>query len=435
MTQDLENVNRLLSDYENVAQKLDSTENNIKAMSGEAPEKILSRSAEISEAIPNIRQDLDVVVQKLSKPSKLVKIPPQVESASPLKEQLNRLSTSNENIVKKALNDQKVALLAPQLEALTVSLQSTVNKVEHELPESLEQQESTLRMLEEEKQKISTLLENIPEDAKEAEELKEKSTWELGRLAELIKRLGETVGDKVAALSAFLAAKAEVESQLAEIGRQLDEQQQLREADSAIEPNLGAIDEQQQKVEKLQDKLRTEIAAGSLDQERGAQFDQLMKSLELMLVKIANAREAAEQQLALKKAAELQKTKVNNTNNELVSLVEQALRLLNDAAALPQSYEHMASKIGEALEPAKQLANEDPSAETLQLNIAEADAAKQKLDERWATWLRFVEERNIANQLLDAARKPLDIVEKKTLRSLDEAQQDLANVIVIIIIY
>lgn len=315
--------------------------------------------------------------------------------------QLKRIRSQLSNEYQQAENKQKI-------EALTASLQSTVNEVKNAPPASLDQQESTLRMLEAEKQKITTLLESIPEDAKEAETIKEKSTWELGRLADLIKRLGETVGEKVAALSSFFAAKAEVESQLAEIGRQLEEQQ--KGEDVSAEPNISALAEQQQKVEKLREKLRVEIAPDSLDQERSAEFDQLMTSLELMLVKIANAREAAERQIALKKVADLQKSKVNRANNELVSLIEQAFRLLNDAAAIPQSYEDLALKIAEVLNAAEQLAKEDPSAETLQSNIAEAHLAKQRLDDRWATWLKFVEERKSANSFLDAARKPLELL-------------------------
>ncbi|KAI1723213.1 nuclear envelope localization domain-containing protein [Ditylenchus destructor] len=426
LIEELDNVRRIQTTYDNVAEKLLSTESNMTATTQETPEKILSKSAEIGEVLPVLRQELETMAQSLTKPMKFVEIPQQVQP-SHLENKLNEVATSNANMVKKAVTDQKVALLAPQIEALTASLQSTVNEVKNAPPASLDQQESTLRMLEAEKQKITTLLESIPEDAKEAETIKEKSTWELGRLADLIKRLGETVGEKVAALSSFFAAKAEVESQLAEIGRQLEEQQ--KGEDASAEPNISALAEQQQKVEKLREKLRVEIAADSLDQERSAEFDQLMSSLELMLVKIANAREAAERQIALKKVADLQKSKVNRANNELVSLIEQAFRLLNDAAAIPQSYEDLALKIAEVLNAAEQLAQEDPSAETLQSNIAEAHSAKQRLDDRWATWLKFVEERKSANTFLDAARKPLDIVEKKALRNMDEAQQDLADLI------
>lgn len=427
--EELGNVVHIETIYDDVAKRLLSTESDMIATTQETPQKILSKSAEIDQALPVLRQELETIAQSLTKPMKFVDIPQQVQP-SHLESKLNEVAVSNENMAKKAVNDQKVALLAPQIEALTVSLQSTVNEVENAPPATLDQQESTLRMLEAEKQKITTLLDSIPEGTKEAETIKGRSTWELGRLADLIKRLGETVGEKVAALSAFFAAKAEVESQLAEIGRQLEEQQREGDKDTSAESNISALAEQQEKVEKLREKLRADIAADSLDEERSAEFDQLMTSLELMLVKIANAREAAERQITLKKAADLQKSKVNSVNNELVSLIEQTFRLLNDAAAIPQNYEDLAIKMAEALSTAEQLAKDDPSAETLQSNIAEAHSAKQRLDDRWATWLKFVEERKSANAFLDAARKPLDNVEKKALRNLDEAQQDLADLIV-----
>jgi ElaB/YqjD/DUF883 family membrane-anchored ribosome-binding protein len=102
-----------------------------------------------------------------------------------------------------------------------------------------------------------------------------------------------------------------------------------------------------------------------------------------MCERISEARAKAEYQLAQKNAADLLKAKVNTTNNDLVSLIDQSNRLLNDAAAIPQSYLQLSDRIEKAVDEAQQLLNEDPTAETLQANIAEAQLAKQKLSDRW----------------------------------------------------
>ena len=68
-----------------------------------------------------------------------------------------------------------------------------------------------------------------------------------------------------------------------------------------------------------------------------------------------------------------------------------------------------------------------PDAEVvnLQETVSEAQPVHQALATRAAVWEQFVKERDNANIQLDNARKPLDEIEAKGLRSLPEAQQDL----------
>uniref|UniRef100_A0A915EDG2 Uncharacterized protein n=1 Tax=Ditylenchus dipsaci TaxID=166011 RepID=A0A915EDG2_9BILA len=415
LAQDIATSQQLQVNFNDLTKGLSATEAELAALA--KPEVanhellLLTKSADLEQSIQVLRKDLDKINTQIeASSSKLIQTAAPMKP-SELKQKIDQLDNANKVNTKKALHSQKVATLTPQLEAISVTLQSTMDQLEDVPQTSLDQQETTLRKLEEEKQKMHTLLESIPE---EAEELREKSKWELSRLSDFIKRLGEAVGDKVAALTAFLAAKSEVESQLEQVGRQLDEDL----ADSSI----SALNEQQLKIEKLQQKLANEVAVNSLDEDKNNELSDLKKALELMTQRIQH-------QIALKNAADQLSNHVNQTNTDLVSLIDQANRLLNDAAAIPQTYQQLAGQIQKAIEQAQDLVQQDPSAETLQGNIAQAGLAQNKLDDRWNTWLAFVEERNLANTQLDNARKPLANIEKKPVRDLDEAQQDLADLI------
>jgi chromosome segregation ATPase len=376
LTQEIERSQKLAADLGSLNQTINQAETEVAAPSG-GPEDVLARSAELSQSIPLLKANLTRVGDQLNATSNLIRQPEL--PLSQLEQAIDQLEKRNDVRRRRALDEQKVAKLAPQIEALSLTLQSTMNDLENAPPVSLDQQELTLRKLEEEKQKIHTLLESIPE---EAEELREKSKWELSRLSDFIRRLGEAVGDKISALTSFLATKNEVETQLADINRQLDvhnkEIEQLPSSDQLV-----ALNEQEQKIKKLQQKLSSEVAVESLDPEKSNELQELRKALELMCERISEARAKAEYQLAQKNAADLLKVKVNTTNNDLVSLIDQSNRLLNDAAAIPQSYLQLSDRIEKAVDEAQQLLNEDPTAETLQANIAEAQLAKQKLSDRW----------------------------------------------------
>lgn len=418
----------LLEEYAAIEEML----NNLEAealKSAKTPDEILTKSAEIKETTHGATKQLNNYNNRLGAPSKLVRRPEL--PSSELAQRIHNIEQLNESRRQKALDEQKAALVLPELETLTVTLTSTVNELESAPPSTLDQQELALRRLEADKQRLHTLLESIPESA-EADELKQKSKWELSRLSEFIKRLGEAVGEKISAISAFLATKAEIEAQLADVNRQLEQDQETLEDMplTASTSQLAALQQREEKVQALKQKLGNEVKAEKLDEEKNAELDALQRALELISEKIRHVREATQRQIALKEAADELKNKVNGANNQLVALIEQAHRLLNDAAAVPQSYELLANQISSTLKQAQQLVDEDPTADTLQANIAEADAARDKLEKRWQTWLEFVRERNLANNQLDTARSPLRSIEKKGMRGLDEAQEDLASLIV-----
>jgi DNA repair exonuclease SbcCD ATPase subunit len=417
---------QLLADYSTLNEELKVQEEQT-ATPATGPNEILAKSAELSKAIPEFNNKLEYLVTQLSTPSNLIQR--STIDPSQIRNRIKVLEEWAESNKRRALDEQKMAKLAPELELITTTLQSTMNEMETAPPASLDQQELTLRKLEADKQRIHTLLESIPEGA---EDLREKSKWQLSQLTEFIKRLGDTVGEKISALTSFLATKSEIQSQLADVNRQLEEDmQQIEDMPlSASTHHLATLKEQASKIEKLQQKLHDEVAPDSLDKDKHNEFDQLRKALEMMSEKIARAYEKAVQQVELQKAAELLKNNVNRANSDLVSLIDQAHRLLSDAAAIPQSYEVLANQIKSAVEEAQLLASEDPTADTLQANILEANAAQAKLDGRWQTWLKFVNERNIANAQLDTARSALQRTENKAVRSLDEAQADLADLIV-----
>ena len=388
---------------------------------------VLAECDKISDAIMELDQTTQHLRAQLNAPPKLLQH--SKVDLTKLHSRIAMLKNSNQNVRKKALDDKMIATIVPELEVLTSSVQSKFGELEVMPPVTLEQQESTLKQLQADKQNIQTLIENIPEGG-EKKGLIRKSQWELSRLSEYIKRLGVTVDEKVSALTAFHATKSEIESQLTDLNRQMDMQHTKDLPLSASMDHLNSLKQQAANIERLQLKLCEETVAKSLDKEQNDEFEKLRQEIELMADKIQCAQNEAERQTNMKQAADLLKDKLNCANTSLVSLITQAQQLLNDAAAIPQSYITLANLISNAVEEASALATEDPSANTLQSNITEAVDVQDKLNNRWQIWLQFINERNLANSQLDKAHKAIQKAENKALRSLDDAQQDLADLLV-----
>ncbi|KAE9418734.1 hypothetical protein Angca_008861, partial [Angiostrongylus cantonensis] len=82
-----------------------------------------------------------------------------------------------------------------------------------EIPHNLSEQQAVLVDLESKKQRLESLLQTIP-DGDATEELRQRSAWDLSKLKDLLRKLGDSVGDKIAALAAFNAARKDTEDQL-----------------------------------------------------------------------------------------------------------------------------------------------------------------------------------------------------------------------------
>lgn len=117
-----------------------------------------------------------------------------VERLAPLQDELaNR---------RRALSD-KVALdsVVPEIQLASEKLQQRLDEfATPSEPLPIEAAENSIRELEEERRRLETLLERIPE-GEAGDEIRNKTTWNLNSLKDLLNRLTETVGEKVKAIA------------------------------------------------------------------------------------------------------------------------------------------------------------------------------------------------------------------------------------------
>lgn len=140
-------------------------------------------------------------------------------------------------------------------------------------------------------------------------------------------------------------------------------------------------------------------------------------------------REAIEKQIADILAAEKMREDSVHLLEELRTLIEEGRKLLTDADAVPAMYSTLSDSFSGPLDRAAQLMplgkeNDEAVAEL----TAIANTAKQvqsDLSVRASLWTRFVDERDSATDELETKRVPLDVIERKPLRSYDEVAVDL----------
>ncbi|CAD6184177.1 unnamed protein product [Caenorhabditis auriculariae] len=106
---------------------------------------------------------------------------------------------------------EQVAELQNDIKRRSVELISqSLQSMPSQLPTTLDEQQTLLEDMEIKKQNLQNLISSM-NDAPAAEELKQKSEWDLSRIKDLLQQLGSAVGDKLAALAAFNAARREAE--------------------------------------------------------------------------------------------------------------------------------------------------------------------------------------------------------------------------------
>ncbi|CAD6184173.1 unnamed protein product [Caenorhabditis auriculariae] len=152
---------------------------------------------------------------------------------------------------------EKVLELAPKVELISQSLQSMPSQ----LPTTLDEQQTLLEDMEIKKQNLQNLISSM-NDAPAAEELKQKSEWDLSRIKDLLQQLGSAVGDKLAALAAFNAARREAEEKLLTITADATDKPLTAEQAQADENAIAALEEHIKtlSVEELDENERREYA-------------------------------------------------------------------------------------------------------------------------------------------------------------------------------
>ena len=176
-----------------------------------------------------------------------------------------------------AIDDKKQALnkaaavneIAPKLQLVSQQLQS----VPQEVPASLDEQKQLLEDVENQKHNLENLLANLPENDPAADELRQKSQWDLSRLKDLLKQLGSAVGDKLAALAAFNAARKNAEDALLDITRE-DGTDHNKSPDELIDD----LTKKEETVAKLRETVAG-VKPDELDEKERAEYNDLLARL------------------------------------------------------------------------------------------------------------------------------------------------------------
>lgn len=254
----------------------------------------LARTGELKQSVPLLRQRLETFMQtsEQAKPKRLmVSRDVRAVQEDQLDRQLAELESSVDKMVETLVIRIKVTTMTPQLETLMLSTQRAVDEANAPEVDSLERQEASLRELEEQKQKLANLLEQLP--AKETEALRAKGSGQLGQLEQHIQRLGQKVGQRMATLAQFLAARTEVLEQLEGLNRKLEQQRGGVEQSGATkaeeDPMAAQLSGQQNRLGQLHAKF-DQLDTEQLDGENRAELDKLNKYIQLKMADVEDLR-------------------------------------------------------------------------------------------------------------------------------------------------
>ncbi|PIC51505.1 hypothetical protein B9Z55_001996 [Caenorhabditis nigoni] len=328
-----------------------------------------------------------------------------------------------------AIDDKKQALnkaaavneIAPKLQLVSQQLQS----VPQDIPASLDEQKQLLEDVENQKHNLENLLANLPENDPAADELRQKSQWDLSRLKDLLKQLGSAVGDKLAALAAFNAARKNAEDALLDITRE-DGSDDSKSPDELIDD----LTKKEETVAKLRETVAG-VKPDELDEKERAEYKDLLARLANAADVLKNKRAELEQALKAKAEEKSLHDAVDRIVSRLVPLVRDAEELRHNAEAVPTQYAPKAEELKKEVEAAKTIIVNAPTSDAhvqqLQQAVANAETLIPDLEERARLWEEFLVARNDIDALIEKLQQPLDAVVAKPKRSAEEATQDVAN--------
>ncbi|TKR92602.1 hypothetical protein L596_007225 [Steinernema carpocapsae] len=431
----LKNFNDTLTDLTAVGDAVLAFDPVAPADSAEARATQADVVSDLNEKLRQLKSRAENVHKDVEQPSKNIARNPEIskdnlpERVAQLQDELNK---KKGDMAKRHVLDN----VTPEVVAASDALQKRIDDVEQVPLGSIEDQEKTLNDLEKMKRQLETALEKVPEGP-EGDELRARSQWDLSRLNDLLKRLSDAVGDKLAALAAFTATKDDVNAELDKIKTNNDKLKQKKTSDDE-EPNpqsltdrLEALKNQKSELDRLKNKVDN-VDKSSLDSNSVAEIEALQKRIADVADEIAKNEKDAEKQLRDKLDSERQDAEAKRLLDDLAALMDRARQTLTDASALPTLYESLgkeledatanASKTIEDIEPSKR---DSGNVSQLLGQLPKASTLAEQINKRFAAWLDFVRERDNANVELDNLREPLDRIEEAPLRNLSEALKDL----------
>lgn len=183
--------------------------------------------------------------------------------SSELQKTIDDISNSRE-----ALEDQaQIESVAPELKIISEALQTKSDQP----PVNLDEQQAVLEDLESKKSKLESLMANIPQGEK-GEELREKSQWDLSRIKDLLEKIGNEVGSKLATLAALSALRKDTETLLENVNTR----------DETEEGASATVDQLKNDEKRLMEALKKakELKIDDLEEEQLKEHNDLLSQLE-----------------------------------------------------------------------------------------------------------------------------------------------------------
>lgn len=209
----------LASDLHDLLSKLNAYSDKVSAIDTYDTNQ-LENIFELTETLRQLKPTISNVEKRLETVSSdMIKHVPTSENLSAYLDELqNLVNTKNAE-----LNDHiKIQELSPEFDCMKEAIENQANKLENQSIYSIDELNVILLDLETKKHQLEDIIEKIPE-GDEALALREQSSLQLGFLNDLLKCLAAKVGNKLAALTRFNAAKDEIDAQLCSIDYNIED--------------------------------------------------------------------------------------------------------------------------------------------------------------------------------------------------------------------
>ncbi|KAJ1374421.1 CAMSAP CH domain [Parelaphostrongylus tenuis] len=310
--------------------------------------------------------------------------------------------------------EQSIELNRVTPEILRIS-ESLRQHSDEKIPQNLSEQQTVLIDLQKKKQRLENLLQTVPDNDATAE-LRQRSAWDVSKLKDLLKKIGDSIADKIAALAAFNAARQETEDQLLLI----TSTEATMKVPEELRKDEGALCRLQQRI--------SELDRSALDDEQQNEHAQLLDRLDKMIAAVKQRRADVEVEIARSAVDESIRTTLIPISDRLAQLVNDANRLLLDPDGVPSQYRPAAQELNKECKHALTVLHNAPAnhpcVEALNVALSSAENIIPVLEERARDWDEFVRVRDEADTELNKLRQPLDEVLTKSRRSISDAMND-----------
>lgn len=322
LTGELRHVEELLIDWRDALEELNRIGSEVINVGGNGDANAdLAKATALSDELRRLQLKAEKLDSKKNEPTRFIQ--PPITDETSLQQRVAQLQDELNN-KRKALTDRiSLDAVVPEIQLASEALQQRLDEFSG-APEAVpvEVAENSIHELEEQKRRLETLLEKIPE-GEAGDELRNKTSWNLNSLRDLLNRLTETVGEKVKAIAAFLASKKEAEGQLARLRDQLDRiETDGPQSPEALRHQLETLGAEEARLNRLKEQLNDEHKPENLDDDKRHELETLKREIEAASDHLKTVRENIQQNIQRTIHLERLHADIMRANNELASLTE-----------------------------------------------------------------------------------------------------------------